>query len=261
MDFESVSCLFQWLEDTLPAKQRTNVIEKLLFLHDLLRNLSIAFPPPVTEVKKSLVCSENGLFASCKIAKGTVISIYPCHAVLLNSGVCQIADRWSEMLSSMSQSVVDRYKHLVNRLEDGQHIVGLRWVLESWFTAHMANDFSREQEIRELQEATQQTIPQHMVSYNFSLKERSNGRLSSHGCFVCLVATKDIDVNEEVLVAYGVQYWNNKVDFELQIHSNERDQAPNDDFVPIQERTSIDKDSTSTFPLPIADTTRLSNRH
>lgn len=149
----------------------------------------------------------KGVFAKVKINKGELITIYPAHYVILKSngdgpgkiGVINsdLADRKSIILTN---EVRRCYSFSVDKYYD---ICGHPSIIDNpTFLGHMINDGARGHCNK-----SNYNLLDEKLYYKVSISLSNADFEDVGGLCVAIVATKMIDINEEILLTYTYKYW------------------------------------------------------
>lgn len=143
-----------------------------------------------------------GVFAKSKIFKDEIITFYPGHYVLIfpkgdagkNTGPCGIIT--SDDVEEASSTYKEEYKAIYRfDIDDYYAICGDPRITQySDYLGHMINDGAKG----------------HSSKNNINQKSNSYFQdVGNFGFLIAIIASRDIEENEEILISYGYNYWTN----------------------------------------------------
>lgn len=156
----------------------------------------------------------KGVFASQKIEKGDLITLYPAHYLILHpdgDNSAKSAGAITRMGVVESQLVKDRKLSITDSMrfdykgdiDQYYSICGDPRITDnSSYLGHMINDG-----VRGHSTATQHKLEDQRLYYQLALMKNNSRFEVVHGMCIAVVATKDIEVGEEVFITYGYGYW------------------------------------------------------
>jgi len=181
--------------------------EKELKKEDLLK-LKLGLDLDNCIIQKSKVHG-NGLFAKNSIKKGDIITLYPCDVLVYfpeknrNTEGHILAYMFSDEFKD-NQNIKDLfntnkkyYKDYQLVVNDSYSIIGLPEIYNNpAYLGHFCNDGARGHNEKDKQ--IYETVS--VVKSNAYFKNICD-------CMMAIVAIRDIDIGEEILVTYGHGYW------------------------------------------------------
>lgn len=166
-------------------------------------------PIPLDKVKmKASSIHGQGVFAKQKISKGELITIYPAHFVGIHPGGCRNPGCLGMMNSTLAEKHGMKPTEFVRTsytFDVSYHytICGHPHLIDNpAFLGHMINDGAKGHSTR-----TMRNQKDLLVYNKVSLALRNAEFISIGGSCVLIVATKEIYIEEEILVSYGYSYW------------------------------------------------------
>ena len=157
----------------------------------------------------------RGLFATRRMRRGDVATVYPCDlmrvtdpdgsAVLLGGRLVPENERWK----------LSRYMQFLRRDADGttHEICGdPSKPFDAGACGHLAND-PHPDPTKLGVPGDSEAFGRGMVEYVLRIQGSANCAMRPHrGVCVLLVATRDVEAGEELLVPYGYEYWSSPPD-------------------------------------------------
>jgi hypothetical protein len=158
-------------------------------------------------IKKSKIHG-NGLFSSVNIKKGEIITLYPCDVLAYYPDKDREKDHYvsyiySEILNENNElknkfkQNRQYYKGYQLSVNDEYSIIGLpEYDNDPTYMGHICNDGARGHK------------PEDKLIYDKISILKSNACFRNiYDCMMAVIALKDININEEILVTYGHGYW------------------------------------------------------
>jgi SET domain-containing protein len=158
----------------------------------------------------------NGVFATCDIKQGEIITLFPCHILervsykdRKSTGTCTLA---SEAVSSAfgpgytcsSDPRLEDYRF--SFATGNYNIVGHPALDDDpSYMGHFINDAAKPTE----------DIMSVQIYINVSMAKRNCVMKTVEGFVAAVVAVRDIKAGEEILMTYGAGYWTSKLDIRL----------------------------------------------
>lgn len=198
MDHEFIKCLDDIYHFYIENKEEGDIDNVLiscwLALHEA----------PFPKLDKIYVAKSNiegmGVFSKKPIKKGEIVSMYPSEMVILDQKYPIGTERLQKyMNNNYIYNNVYTYK-----VDDRYSILGdSHFISDTNMVGHILNDACSSDGTQEGNK-NYKTDKQNCIYYQYK------------NMFILIVACKDIDINEELLVAYQVDYWkmishNNKI--------------------------------------------------
>lgn len=145
----------------------------------------------------------NGLFAKVNIKEGEIITFYPCDVLAFYPDKNKSKDGHkvglicSEELSNKYKSNINHYKCYAYDVNDSYSIIGFPEINDNpSYLGHICNDGARGHSEKDKD------------IYNTVTSIKTNARFKVIcDCIVVVVAVKDINIDEEILVPYTHSYW------------------------------------------------------
>jgi SET domain-containing protein len=150
----------------------------------------------------------NGLFSSVNIKKGEIITLYPCDVLAYYPDKDRTKDYYVSYIYSelLNENVNLKNKFDQNRkyyknyqlsVNDDYSIIGLpEYDNDPTYMGHICNDGARGH-----------TIADKKIYETVSILKSNACYRNICDCMMAIVAIRDIEINEEILVTYGHGYW------------------------------------------------------
>ena len=177
--------------------------------------VGLDFPVRVAEAT-GIADMGRGVFATRAIQPGEVLTMYPCHALMMrsehdHSGLIDIVTRDNKRHGDpVIAHMLQKYKHYLWK-RDGvvADIVGdPTYPCEAHACAHMLNDPHPNIAALDLDPADAAAHWEALMAYERAVGPLQNCRFHLHkGQAVFVVATRDIAEGEELLVPYSYEFW------------------------------------------------------
>lgn len=187
----------------------TNIIKIIDAVHKIIPTDNI----PDIEIRPSSIHG-YGLFANEPIAKNTVITYYPINIIQVND--CFSADKNKSSLIERIQTddVIDRtYAYTCSPKFHNVYSIffyGFPDIIDNKaFLGHMINDGGNNVYDNVDQNSLKNLIKfkNKLAEYYINCNKYVNCKYNECNYTVQIVATKDINKDEEILVEYGASYW------------------------------------------------------
>jgi SET domain len=202
MDERQLINLIELFCSTLRA---CNVPEKEIPMDLSERFQEFGFPSlNCVEVKPSPIHG-NGIFAKRDIEAGKVVTLYPCHGIIIGN----IAGCQKKHEKYMSHFKPSDYKVILGR-EDNAFAFGIPEIYSECLSGHLINDSFADVNCFD-STSNENDFGKNAVAYMLqSIKNDNCSLISAKNC-VYVKATKNILAGEELFCSYGFGYWcNNK---------------------------------------------------
>jgi hypothetical protein len=202
MDERQLINLIELCCSTLRA---SNVPEKEIPMDLSERIQEFGFPSlNCVEVKPSPIHG-NGVFAKRDIEAGKIVTLYPCHGIIIdNISGCQ--QKYKKYMSHFNPC---DYKVILGR-DDNAFAFGIPEIYSECLSGHLINDSFADVNCFD-SASDENDFGKNVVAYMLqSIKNDNCSLISAKNC-VYVKSTKNILVGEELFCSYGFCYWcNNK---------------------------------------------------
>lgn len=195
-------------------KSKGGTYEQILFgmSHQIERNTQMANMISV-EVKPSPIHG-RGVFATRKIFKDDVITVYPCHKIVSTIG----ANDHIMYRVGIRVPPHDDYMAYAQCISESD--AGLKYISADpsqpalpHICAHLINDPYPNAPHPKLHYTDPQQCGKAFIEYHLLTNKYGNSIIRTYRYYALAIATRDIEAGEEILGAYGFPYWTqNKMD-------------------------------------------------
>lgn len=191
-----------------------NTINDLMKIIDTVYKILPSQNIPDIEIRPSSVHG-LGLFANQPITKDTIITYYPINVIQINDAFS--AENNNKLLIDrlrLDDSSVDRtYAYTCSsRFQPGYHvfIYGFPDIInDKKLLGHMINDGGNNVydgvNIESLENIVK--FKNKLAEYYINCNKRVNCKYNECNCTVQIIATRDINKDEEILTSYDASYW------------------------------------------------------
>lgn len=135
-------------------------------------------------IKESNVCKGYGIFAKRKIYKGEIITWY-----------------YGNIINNNDKNIITSKYAIEYGINNNKTMIGISDIKKISYgkgVAQFAND---------------------AICYDLTLKN-NNSYFIQKGRYILLIASEDINKNEEILVSYGINYWINEIEKNSNIYDD-----------------------------------------
>jgi hypothetical protein len=197
--------------NNITVNELTNFFTKTLqsFTNDQIKHRKeqlMSSKLPIT-INKSLVKQSkihgNGLFAKVNIKKGDIITFYPCDILQYYPDKNRSKDGHkvglicSDDLATKYKSNMNHYKCYAYDINDSYSIIGFPEINDNpSYLGHICNDGARSHNEKDKEIYMKVTLIKSNATFHVICD-----------CIVAVVAVKDINIDEEILVPYTPGYW------------------------------------------------------
>ena len=162
-------------------EEHLELVDGIVIDHILMATYLCFYKVPIPLINKVYVSKSNieglGVFAKENIKKGEIVTIYPSDAVRIDKG-----NEYYQMLSDRTLQISETCAYKT----DYGIILGDRDLInDTNLVGHIVNDYTNYKE----------SLEQNCIYYPYHM-------------FILIVAAIDIKKDNELLVSYGVDYWN-----------------------------------------------------
>ena len=164
------------------------------------------------ELRQSTVCTGQGLFATADIQKGATITHYPCHCILQvsHSGegfILGQANDYRPWTTEYNELMNYSYTLTTNG-HDGSYyqVADPKTPFQPHLAAHYINDCVKFAPML-ARVATADGTVRNWLKYNKAAAHANAAMNKKEDGMLCVVSTKDIKKDEEILTSYGFPYW------------------------------------------------------
>jgi hypothetical protein len=171
------------------------------------RLLDVPIPLDKVEVRESPIHG-RGVFAKKKVSKGELITVYPAHYVSVHPEGHSNPGAFGLMGSALAERSGSILTEIMRRsysfdVTDHYVIYGHPDLIDDpVFLGHMINDGAKGHSTKTNYDQKDSSV------YDKVSLALSNAEFELlGGLCVCVVATKEINIGDEVLVTYGYPYW------------------------------------------------------
>lgn len=178
--------------------------KKIPIDHILIATWIALHEAPLPQLNKNFIAKSKieglGAFAKRNIKKGEIVSMYPSEIVQLHcSGKSYptCSDRVMEKYNLSDENNMDEYinnNRNIYKMNENYSIAGDHFISDTNFTGHLLNDAC---------DGTKENDDM----YNIMSFRHQNCIYYPYKIFILIVACKNINKNEELLVSYQTDYW------------------------------------------------------
>lgn len=181
--------------------------KKIPIDHILIATWIALYEAPLPQLNKIFIAKSKieglGAFAKRNIKKGEIVSMYPSEIVQLHSdgkSYPTCSDRVMEKYNLEDENNMDDYinnnRHIY-KINENYSIAGDPYFIsDTNFTGHILNDSCKSDGTKKGDDM-----------YNINSNMNQNCIYYPYKIFILIVACKDINMNEELLVSYQNDYW------------------------------------------------------
>lgn len=160
------------------------------------------------EVRKSSIHG-SGVFATSKILKGDIVTLYPCHIIAyINQEKKEF--KYADLDGNCKESDCDSNycQFLRQNGNDDVYTIGIpSRTSNRIYLGHMINDSLPVKNNINMTPNTSEELGNAYIDYFMLTMNRANCRLISKEYYSYFEASKDIEVGEELLACYGYTQW------------------------------------------------------
>jgi SET domain-containing protein len=175
-------------------------ITTCMFIKDDSKYLCVnGLPPPnINKIKidKSNIHG-NGVFSSSPIKEGDVITCYPCEWVRKKGTNMTLTDANNKNIVPCEKYAFEVDDVMIYGNPNKHHNMSV--------VGHIINDPCPENVIEYIR--TSNNTYENILKYYFESDKQVNSKFIKIGCYVAVVALKNIAPNEEILAHYNYLYW------------------------------------------------------
>jgi SET domain-containing protein len=184
-------------------KDTTDYYELELKKEELLR-MKLGLDIDKTCIKKSKVHG-NGLFAKVKIKKGEIITFYPCDVMAyypekdreIVGYIFNEELKENEQVKKIFNDNRKFYKDYQFAVNNNYSIIGMPEITNNpAYLGHICNDGARGHSVKDKEIYEKISV----------LKSNAHYKIICD-CIVAIVAMRNIEIDEEILITYGHGYW------------------------------------------------------
>lgn len=162
-------------------EEHLELVDGIVIDHILMATYLCFYEVPIPQLNKVYVDQSNieglGVFAKENIKKGEIVTIYPSDAVRIDKG-----NEYYQMLSDRTLQISETCAYKTNYAI----ILGDRTLIKDTnLVGHIVNDHTD----------YKKSLEQNCIYYPYHM-------------FILIVVIEDIKKDDELLVSYGVDYWN-----------------------------------------------------